>query len=86
LTRLYFAQTRGDEFSHQVINAQLSEVHAGLERLRRLFHELPSDQLINQLSLDLRSRQLESISVWLENCHKAIDEQSSRHKLQVRNL
>ena len=86
LTRLYFAQARGDEFSHQVINDQLSEVHAGLERLRRSFHELPDDQLINRLSLDLRSRQLESISVWLENCHKAIDEQSTKRKLQVSNL
>ena len=85
LTRLYFAQPRGVEFSHQLIDAQLSEVHAGLERLRRSFHEIPDHQLINQLSVDLRSRQLESIVVWLNNCHKAIDKQSITHKLQERN-
>jgi DNA-binding PadR family transcriptional regulator len=82
LTRLYFAQSRGDEFSHQLIDAQLSEVHAGLERLRRSFHDIPDDQLINRLSLDLRSRQLESISVWLVSCHGAIRQQTTRHKLR----
>jgi PadR family transcriptional regulator, regulatory protein AphA len=85
LTRLYFAQSRGVEFSHQIINAQLSEVHAGLERLSRAYHDIPDDQLINHLSLDLRSRQLESILVWLENCHRAIDQPSAEHKLQERN-
>jgi len=86
LTRLYFAQSRGAEFSHQIINTQLSEVHAGLERLRKAFHEIPGDQLINRLSIDLRSRQLESIAIWLENCHRAIDEQYPKLNQQGRYL
>jgi DNA-binding PadR family transcriptional regulator len=73
LTRLYFARLDSLERAHQVIESQIAETQKGMERLRALHNGIPDDQLINRLSLELRIRQLESILLWLQTCHIAID-------------
>lgn len=73
LTRLYFARWRGAVFARSIIERQREEVQHGLDHLRSSFSQVPEDQLINQLSLDLRIRQLESIAVWLQTCQQEIE-------------
>ena len=73
LTRLYFARLDSLERAHQVIETQVAETQKGMERLRALRDDIPGDQLINRLSLELRLRQLESILLWLQTCHIAIE-------------
>jgi DNA-binding PadR family transcriptional regulator len=73
LTRLYFAIQRSPAFAHKVVDAQLASAQAGLERLRKLSGEIPQGQLVNNLSLELRIRQIESILDWLQGCRRAID-------------
>ena len=46
----------------------MAEVRSGLERLHAQRNQIPSNQVINALSLDLRIRQLSSILIWLEEC------------------
>jgi PadR family transcriptional regulator, regulatory protein AphA len=73
LTRLFFARQREAAFAHHLIDAQLAEVQTGLERLARQYLEIPPEQLINRLSVELRLRQLESTEKWLESCHPAVE-------------
>jgi DNA-binding PadR family transcriptional regulator len=65
LTRLYFAPFLGPEFPAQVIEQQIMEVQTGLSRLERSRKNLLPEQIINQLSLDLRIRQLQTVLDWL---------------------
>jgi DNA-binding PadR family transcriptional regulator len=71
-TRLYFALTISHELAHQLIDAQMTETQAGLERLKIRQAQVPSEQTFNWLGLDLRIRQLTSILEWLASCHSAI--------------
>jgi PadR family transcriptional regulator AphA len=73
LTRLYFARLAGLQQAHRLVDMQIAETRQGLERLRTLLVGIPSNQLINRMSLELRIRQLESILEWLQACHLAID-------------
>jgi DNA-binding PadR family transcriptional regulator len=73
LTRLYFARLDSLENAHRVIESQIAETQKGMERLRAIYNGIPGDQIINRLSLELRLRQLESILLWLQTCHIAID-------------
>jgi DNA-binding PadR family transcriptional regulator len=73
LTRLYFARLDSLEHAHQVIESQIAETQKGMDRLRAIYDSIPGDQLINRLSLELRLRQLESILLWLQTCHFAVD-------------
>lgn len=82
LTRLYFARAREAAFANDLIDTQISEVHKGLERLQIVQSELPENQTINRLSIDLRRRQLESILPWLESCRQEILEQELNSTLE----
>ena len=68
LTRMYFAQQVNYELVRKLLDAQMAEVRSGLERLHAQRNQIPSNQVINALSLDLRIRQLSSILIWLEEC------------------
>jgi DNA-binding PadR family transcriptional regulator len=66
LTRLYFTQLYRPENISQIYNAQFAEVQATLIRLESLLEHLPSEQIFNRLSLDLRLRQMRLIQNWME--------------------
>lgn len=71
-TRLYFAYTLDPAQARQLIDAQVAETRAGLERLKHMGAELPPDQTFNRLGLELRIRQLTSILDWLADSQKTL--------------
>lgn len=65
LTRLYFTRQYDPDHTARVYAAQRAEIQANIERLEGLLFHLPPGQLFNQLSLDLRLRQLRLIQDWM---------------------
>jgi DNA-binding PadR family transcriptional regulator len=65
LTRLYFARGLTPKETASIYAAQAREVTGTLQRLRAVLAQTPESELFNRMSLDLRVRQMELISVWL---------------------
>jgi len=65
LTRLYFTQLHRPENAPLIYKAQSYEIEATIGRLESLLEHLPSDQLFNRLSLDLRLQQMRLIQNWM---------------------
>lgn len=65
LTRLYFAQLHRPEIIGSIYNKQLAEIELAVERLESLLEHLPSEQIYNRLSLDLRLQQMRLIQNWM---------------------
>jgi len=72
ITRLYFARATSLELAIDLIDAQVVETKAGLERLKTLLDEIPTQYTFNRLGVDLRVRQLASILEWLSHCRATI--------------
>ncbi len=70
LTRLFFATAIKKEQANHLIDEQIRESRKHLEILKGALDLLPLDQAFNQLALELRVRQLESILDWLPQCSK----------------
>ncbi len=71
-TRLYFAQALSPDTVPDLIEAQTTEVRAGLTRLQNIQAEFPPNQMFNRLGLNLRIRQLASLLDWLAECRAAL--------------
>jgi len=67
LSRLYFAQIYKPEKVTQIYEAQNAEIESSIERLETLLTNLPPEQQFNQLSLDLRHRQMKLIQEWMRD-------------------
>ena len=67
LTRLYFARIYKPENVKQIHRAQLDEIRSSIDRLETLLAHLPPEQQFNQLSLDLRLRQMKLIQEWMSD-------------------
>jgi len=67
LTRLYFAKIYKPEKVSQIYEIQSDEVNVTIERLETLLANLPPEQQFNQLSLDLRLRQMKLIQGWMSD-------------------
>lgn len=65
LTRLYFAQLHRPENIAHIYNAQSAEIESTIARLESLLEHLPSEQVFNRLSLDLRLQQIRLIQNWM---------------------
>ncbi len=74
LTRLYFARNYKPEKVSQIYEAQSDEVNVSIERLETLRANLPPEQEFNQLSLDLRLRQMQLIQEWMRDVKNRIIE------------
>ncbi|UCD42286.1 MAG: PadR family transcriptional regulator [Chloroflexota bacterium] len=68
ITRLYFAYARDPDFALQLVEGQIADTQARLQQLEKLESSQPGEQIFNQLGLDLRIRQLDSILGWLISC------------------
>lgn len=68
LTRLYFTYITDPQAARGLIERQLAAVQSGMADLTVVLSELPTEQVFNQLGLDLRLRQLTSILDWLTEC------------------
>jgi DNA-binding PadR family transcriptional regulator len=65
LTRLYFTQLHRPENASQIHKAQSAHVESEIGRLESLIEHLPSEQVFNRLSLDLRLQQMRLIQNWM---------------------
>jgi PadR family transcriptional regulator, regulatory protein AphA len=72
LTRLYFARIYKPEKVEQIHETQYNEIKASVERLETLLANLPPEQQFNQLSLDLRLRQMVLIQEWMRDVKSQI--------------
>ena len=72
LTRLFFAQQHNPEQVNYLIHSQMQETSQGLAALHKKLNELPKEQVINRLGLELRIRQLSLVLEWLEECRRAL--------------
>jgi len=76
LTRLYFARIYKPENITHIYESQCDEIKSTIERLETLLANLPHEQQFNQLSLDLRLRQMKLIQEWIRDIKtKVIDPQ-----------
>jgi DNA-binding PadR family transcriptional regulator len=67
LTRLYFIQIYKPEKVRQIFEAQCDGIKLTIERLEALLANIPPEQQFNQLSLDLRLRQMKLIQEWMRD-------------------
>ena len=72
LTRLYFARQQDTQLALHLIEEQDRALQNDVKRLGAIYGELPPSQFLNQLSLQLRIRQLDSCLVWLEDCRASL--------------
>jgi DNA-binding PadR family transcriptional regulator len=68
LTRLYFSYITDPQIALGLIESQLAATRDALGQLTVMLGELPTEQVFNQLGLDLRLRQLSSVLEWLTEC------------------
>ena len=65
LTRLYFSNLYTPENTARIYAAQVAGIDKSIEHLQQALAQLPRDQTFNQLSLDLRLRQMKLIRQWM---------------------
>ena len=68
VTRLYFLRLYMPEKIGPAFERQRAEAKTHIQRLEKLYAELPEDQVYNRMSLDLRVKQLNSVLEWLDAC------------------
>lgn len=70
ITRLFFSSNLSEDLSLRLIQEQADALRLDLEVLSKRLMTLPEDQIFNQMGLDLRIRQLQSVLGWVEDCHQ----------------
>lgn len=73
LTRLYFICVTQPGNMASLFHAQSTEIDKNIQRLTTLLERLPSEQIFNRMSLDMRIRQLHLVLDWLEDCRKSLN-------------
>jgi hypothetical protein len=71
-TRLFFIQQLNPESLHDLVEAQIAETRGCLTHLQSMLADLPAEQKINRLGLELRIRQLNSVMDWMLECEQTI--------------
>jgi DNA-binding PadR family transcriptional regulator len=72
ITRLYFAQLYYPQTTQEMIRVQRDMVTVGLKKLQEDLADLPNDQTVNCLALELRIKLLNSVISWLSECNETI--------------
>ncbi len=72
LTRLYFSYISDQQTALNLIEAQIEATRSAVSNLTAMLGELPTEQVFNQLGLDLRLRQLTSVLDWLTECRSVL--------------
>jgi DNA-binding PadR family transcriptional regulator len=72
ITRLYFAYDQEPRKALQLVATQIVDTQTRLQELEALQSLEPSEQIFNQMGLDLRIRQLNSILGWLTSCQETL--------------
>jgi PadR family transcriptional regulator AphA len=72
ITRLYFANDQDPRRALQLVATQIVDTQTRIQELQALQSSEPGDKIFNQMGLDLRIRQLNSILGWLTSCQEAL--------------
>ena len=70
VTRLYFLHMYMPENIAQAFDQQRVEATSNLNRLEKTYADLPSEQIYNRMSLEMRLKQLKAVLVWLDEYQK----------------
>ncbi len=70
ITRLYFLNLYFPEKLSHTFDQQRAEVGNHIQRLEKLYAELPDEQIYNRMSLEMRLKQLKLVQEWLDDCQK----------------
>jgi DNA-binding PadR family transcriptional regulator len=70
VTRLYFLNLYFPEKLTHAFDQQLAEMDTHIQRLEKICAELPSEQIYNRMSLEMRLKQLKLVQEWLDDCQK----------------
>jgi DNA-binding PadR family transcriptional regulator len=72
ITRLFFAYSRDPDMAVQLVEEQIADTQARLQQLEDIQFTQPTGKIFNQMGLDLRIRQLNSILDWLISCRETL--------------
>lgn len=84
LTRLYFTDRSEPANIEQIFNAQYTETEKQIERLTNTLQNLPSEQIFNQMSLEMRVRQLKLVLNWLEDCRTSFNRETPPRPKEIK--
>jgi DNA-binding PadR family transcriptional regulator len=76
LTRLYFTNRIDPEKIGTLFENQHLETQNHIQRLQGILQNLPSAQIINRMSLEMRVRQLNLVLNWLDDSQKSFSSQN----------
>jgi hypothetical protein len=69
---LFFAYSRDPDMAVQLVEEQIADTQARLQQLEDIQFTQPTGKIFNQMGLDLRIRQLNSILDWLISCRETL--------------
>lgn len=70
ITRLYFINLYFPEKTKQTFEQQRAEAKTNIQRLEKILADLPTQQIYNRMSLEMRLKQLRAVLEWLDECQK----------------
>lgn len=70
ITRLYFLKLYFPKKIPQAFEQQRAEAGTHIQRLRKILEDLPTDQIYNRMSIEMRIKQLEFVLAWLDESRK----------------
>jgi DNA-binding PadR family transcriptional regulator len=70
VTRLYFLSLHFPEKIPHAFEQQRAEAEKHTARLKRMYDELPGEQIFNRMSLKMRIEQLKTVLGWLDESQK----------------
>lgn len=72
ITRLYFLSMYFPKKLTQAFDQQRAEAETHIQRLEKMLMELPSEQIYNRMSLEMRLKHLKLVLEWLNKCQKKL--------------
>ena len=70
ITRLYFLNMYFPKKLAKAFDRQRTEAETHVQRLEKMLIELPSEEIYNRMSLEMRLKQLKFVLEWLDECQK----------------
>ena len=70
ITRLYFLNMYFPKKLAKAFGQQRTETETHVQRLEKMLIELPSEEIYNRMSLEMRLKQLKFVLEWLDECQK----------------
>jgi DNA-binding PadR family transcriptional regulator len=72
ITRLYFMNMYFPKKVRQAFAQQRKEAEKNIQRLEKTLTDIPSEQIYNRMSLEMRLKQLYLVLEWLDECQRNV--------------